>query len=131
MYLAFDPNSGVPVSAQLIEQIKYLVVSGQLTPGEMLPSVRGLAMQLHLNPTTVARVYRQLEAEEILYTQQGRGVFVRGNRSAYTIDEKRRRVRGLVRDLVVEAARIGLRFEEVQRMIEKEIQALKPEGDDE
>jgi len=131
VYLAFDPNSGVPVSAQLIEQIKYLVVSGQLTPGEMLPSVRGLAMQLHLNPTTVARVYRQLEAEEILYTQQGRGVFVRGNRSAYTIDEKRRRVRGLVRDLVVEAARIGLRFEEVQRMIEKEIQALKPEGDDE
>ena len=56
MYLSIEHNSGVSVSAQVIDQIKYKVVSGALQPGERIPSVRMLARQLKLNPTTVARI---------------------------------------------------------------------------
>lgn len=128
MYLTINHNSGVPVSGQIIDQIKYLVVCGQLKPGDPLPSVRGLAAQLKLNPTTVARVYRQLEAEEIIYTHPGHGVFVAHRRSALTLEEKRRRVRSGIRDLVVEAGRIGLDYEELLRLLGKEIRDVSIGG---
>ena len=104
MYIHIDHNSGVPISAQMIEQIKYLAVSGALRGNQKIPSVRGLASQLKLNPTTVARVYRQLEAEEIIFTQRGKGTFVAPRRSALTDEEKQRRLAGDIRKLVVEAA---------------------------
>ena len=76
MYININHNSGVPISEQIIDQIKYLAVSGALEGNQKIPSVRGLASQLKLNPTTVARVYRQLEAEEIIFTQRGKGTFI-------------------------------------------------------
>jgi GntR family transcriptional regulator len=124
MYLSIDHSSGIPVSAQILDQIKYLVVSGSLAPGERIPSVRGLAKQLKLNPTTVARVYRQLEAEEIIYTQPGRGAFIAHKRSALTSAEKRRRVQDAVRHLVVEAGRIDLDYKELLRIVEAEIEKM-------
>lgn len=128
MYLHIDYHSGVPVSAQVIDQIKYLVVSGQLEAGEQIPSVRALAAELKLNPTTVARVYQQLEAEEIIYTQQGRGTFIARKRSAMTAGQKRERVRAAVRALAVESARIGLDFEELKRLLDQEIDTIQGKG---
>jgi GntR family transcriptional regulator len=124
LYLSIDHNSGVPVSQQIIEQVKYLVIGGQLPPGEKLPSVRGLAAQLKINPTTVARVYRQLEAEEIIYAQAGRGAFVAQKRSVLTLTEKRRRLRGEIRRLVVESGRIGLDYSELVKLLEEEIKKI-------
>ncbi len=121
MYLTINHNAGVPVTTQIIDQIKYLVVSKRLHPGEQIPSVRGLAADLKLNPTTVARAYRQLETDEIIYTQRGRGTFIAHKRSALTLEEKRRRLRGDIRKLVVEAARIDLDYEELLSLIEQEI----------
>ena len=128
MYLHVDHNSGVPISAQLIDQIKYLVVSGRLEPGEQIPSVRALAADLKLNPTTVARVYQQLEAEEIIYTQHGRGTFIARRRSALTATEKRERVRSDIRALVVECARIGMDYEEMIKLIRQEIEGIQRKG---
>jgi GntR family transcriptional regulator len=124
MYLSIDHNSGVPVSAQIVDQVKYLAVSGQLRPGERIPSVRGLAAQLKINPTTVARVYRQLEAEEIIYTHPGRGAFIARKRSALTLEEKRRRLEPTVRSLVVEAGRIDLNYSELINMLRSEISEI-------
>jgi GntR family transcriptional regulator len=129
MYLQIDHNSGVPVSAQIIDQVKYLVVSGHLAPGTQIPSVRALATELKLNPTTVARVYQQLEADEIIYTQQGRGTFIARKRSALTLAEKRDRVRGQLRALVVESARVGLDFGELLRLLEQEIHTIQGKGE--
>ena len=121
MYFTIDHNSGVPVTTQIIDQIKYMVVSSRIRGGEQIPSVRGLASELKLNPTTVARAYRQLEAEEIIFTQRGRGTFIAHKRSALTKEEKRRKLRGAIRKLVVEAGRIDLAYDELVKMIEAEI----------
>lgn len=125
MHLTIDYHSGVPVSAQIVDQIKYLVVAGRLAPGEQIPSVRALAATLKLNPTTVARVYNQLESEGVIFTQPGRGTFIAPRRPGLTLDEKRRRLQGAVRALVVEAGRLGLGYDELLRLLTREIDAIQ------
>ena len=74
-----DPRSGVPLYLQLIEQVKRAVALGTLGPGEQLPTVKSLALDLTVNPNTVARAYRDLERDGIIETSPGRGSFVRSN----------------------------------------------------
>ncbi|MGH7755820.1 MAG: GntR family transcriptional regulator [Vulcanimicrobiaceae bacterium] len=76
-----DPRSGVPLYLQLSEQIKRAVALGTLAPGEQLPTVRTLAIELTINPNTIARVYRELEREGVIETSPGRGSFVSANGS--------------------------------------------------
>ena len=128
MYLTIEHNSGVAVSAQVIDQMKYLVVSGELAPGERIPSVRALAQQLKLNPTTVARIYRQLEADGIIYTQPGSGTFIAKGQTGLTLFEKRRQVGRRIRELVVEAGRIGLDYQELLKLVGREISKIRHKG---
>ena len=74
-----DPHSGVPIYLQLIEQIKRSIALGVLASGEQLPTVKQLALNLTINPNTVARVYRELERDGVIETSPGRGSFVRAN----------------------------------------------------
>ena len=74
-----DPRSGVPIYLQLIEQVKRSVAVGALTPGEQLPTVKQLALDLTINPNTVARAYRELERDAVIETSPGRGSFVRAD----------------------------------------------------
>ena len=74
-----DPHSGVPIYLQLIEQVKRSVALGVLVPGEQLPTVKQLALDLTINANTVGRVYRELERDGIIETSPGRGSFVRDN----------------------------------------------------
>lgn len=127
IYLKIDHNAGVPISAQMLEQIKYQVISGALAPGTKIPSVRALAAELKLNPTTVARVYQQLETEGVFQTQRGRGTFIAARRTAYTSEEQRRRLAPLIRALVVEAGQLGLDYGELVELIEAEIAAITQE----
>lgn len=77
--LTVDPRSGVPIYLQIIEQIKRSVALGVLAPGEQLPTVKQLALDLTVNPNTVARAYRDLERDAVIETAPGRGSFVRSN----------------------------------------------------
>jgi GntR family transcriptional regulator len=77
--LTVDPRSGVPIYLQIIEQIKRSVALGVLQSGEQLPTVKQLAIDLTVNPNTVARAYRELEREQVIETAPGRGSFVRAN----------------------------------------------------
>lgn len=77
--LTVDTRSGVPIYLQIIEQIKRSVALGVLAPGEQLPTVKQLALDLTVNPNTVARAYQELERDEVIETARGRGSFVRGN----------------------------------------------------
>ena len=72
-----DPRSGVPLYAQVVEQVKRSVAVGALAPGERLPTVKQLAVDLTINPNTVARAYRDLERDGVSETSPGRGSFVR------------------------------------------------------
>ena len=69
-------SSDAPICQQAVDQVKLLCVSGRLRPGEKLPSVRQLAADLHVNPTTVTRIYDQLAHEGVITLRQGQGTFV-------------------------------------------------------
>jgi GntR family transcriptional regulator len=77
--LTVDPRSGVPIYLQIIEQVKRSIALGVLQSGEQLPTVKQLAIDLTVNPNTVARAYRELEREQVIETSPGRGSFVRTN----------------------------------------------------
>ena len=95
-----DPRSGVPLYLQLIEQVKRAVALGALGPGEQLPTVKALAIELTVNPNTVARVYRELERDGVIDTSPGRGSFVSGDNA-----EARRAVADVARFAFETAAR--------------------------
>src|SRR5512144_760382 len=71
-----DMGSGIPAYRQIIDQVLGGIASGALQPGDQLPTVRQLAVDLAINPNTVVRAYRELEIRGILSTQQGIGTFI-------------------------------------------------------
>jgi GntR family transcriptional regulator len=81
-----DPSSHVPIYLQIADAVRAAVAAGVYRPGEMLPSLRAMAIEIHVNPNTVQRAYDELEREGLVYSQRGRGLFVaeRGTASAQT-----------------------------------------------
>ncbi len=71
-----DMHSGVPLYRQLIDQVQAAIAAGLIVPGDQLPTVRQVAVDLEINPNTVMRAYREMEIRGILDTQQGTGTFV-------------------------------------------------------
>jgi GntR family transcriptional regulator len=98
-----DPRSGVPIYVQLSDQVKRAIALGALSAGEQLPTVKALAVQLTINPNTVARVYRELERDGIIDTSPGRGSFVCANSGTAPetaiADLAGRQIEAVVRDL--------------------------------
>jgi len=76
LHLQIDPNSGIPVYRQMMDQVKYYLASGALQPGDQLPSIRELAQKLAINPTTVVKAYSELEHGQVIEMRHGKGVFV-------------------------------------------------------
>ncbi len=73
---SLDPKSGVPYYKQIILQVEMAIADGRLITGNQLPTVRSLAVDLQINPNTVARAYNELEIRGIVTTQQGTGTFI-------------------------------------------------------
>ena len=76
MFFRIDPDNGVPIYDQIARQVKYAVANGALRAGELVPSVRELAMLLTVNPNTVSKAYRDLQNESVLETMRGEGLRV-------------------------------------------------------
>jgi GntR family transcriptional regulator len=117
-----DPRSGVPLYLQLIEQVKRAIAVGALRPGEQLPTVKALALDLTVNPNTVARVYRELERDGVIDTSPGRGSFVRTDGGAL---EARRAVADVAQTAfeaaIREAKALGLSREETNELMARTI----------
>jgi GntR family transcriptional regulator len=115
--LTVDPRSGVPIYLQVIEQVKRSVAVGVLSAGEQLPTVKQLALDLTINPNTVAKAYRELERDGVIETAPGRGSFVKSNgqadsTKAAAIDIARNALTSAVR----EAKSVGLSSEDVRSL---------------
>jgi len=119
-----DFNSGEPVTRQVVAQIKWMVATGHLAVGEKLPSVRELASQLKVNPTTVSRIYSELSAEDVIVLRQGQGAFVSSRPSMINRTEAKKQVRELIRRMLSEAVRLGLSHDDIQQLIESEFENL-------
>jgi GntR family transcriptional regulator len=111
MEFKLDATSGVPLYRQIIDQVQAGLASGTLKAGSQLPTVRSVAVDLEINPNTVARAYRELEIRGVLETQQGTGTFIAHRLEVRDDLEQARKLDQLVTDLVtrVGAAGFGLR----------------------
>lgn len=99
--ITIDPRSAEPAFAQLKQQLSAQVDSGELQPGDKLPTVRTLAIELGLAPNTVARAYRELEASGVVDTRGRSGTFVSGDRQGNA-------ARQAAADYVAKARALGL-----------------------
>lgn len=126
--LTVDPRSGVPIYLQIIEQIKRSVALGVLQDGEQLPTVKQLALDLTVNPNTVAKAYRDLERESVIETFAGRGSFVRGDGVTDTVKAAAADVaRAAFETAVREAKSLGLERARVRALADDVINRWFPE----
>jgi GntR family transcriptional regulator len=108
-----DMASGVPVYRQIIDQILGGIASGTLKPGDQLPTVRQLAVDLAINPNTVVRAYRELEIRGVLDTQQGVGTFITTEPVRPDDAERQRQLDQLVGDFMARAGAAGFSADEL------------------
>src|ERR1051325_7277837 len=95
--VSIDAADRTPIYAQLDRALRAAIAAGRLQPGDQLPTVRQLAVDLRVNANTVARVYAELERDGVLETRRGVGSFVRaGPAEARSGEERRRRLRAFV-----------------------------------
>jgi GntR family transcriptional regulator len=108
-----DLHSGVPVYRQLIDQVMGSIATGKLAGGDRLPTVRQVAVDLSINPNTVARAYRELEIRGVLETQQGTGTFIGHQKVQRNDVERRRQLEQLASEIVARAGSAGFSLEEL------------------
>src|SRR5262252_7209510 len=103
--VAIDPRDPTPIYAQLDRALRAAIAAGRLNPGDQLPTVRQLAVDLKVNANTVARVYADLERTGILETRRGVGSFIRATAAeARPPDEHQRRLRAFVTRVLADAS---------------------------
>lgn len=124
MKLHIHPESGLPVYLQIEGQIKETIAVGGLKVNDKLPSVRRLALELGINPNTVARAYRDLERDGILRTATGSGTFVQIQTPGLLREEKLRRLHPYATQLAVEAAHLRLTREDVLALLNEAMKDL-------
>jgi len=107
-----DPTSGVPFYRQIIMQTEMAISDGRLWSGTQLPTVRALAVELQINPNTVARAYSELEIRGIVNTQQGTGTFISDKKVELTDEEREEILAGLARSFLATASSYGFTLEE-------------------
>lgn len=114
-----DPR---PIVRQIVTEIRRQIASGELPVGAMLPTVRGLAQQLTINPNTVAKAYNELSAEGWLDARQSLGLFVAPNRQRLSDAERSRRLREAVQHFVGEVIALDYSAADVIEAVDKELQ---------
>ena len=119
MQFRLDMQSGVPVYRQIVDQVHAARASGAVRPGDQLPTVRQLAVDLSINPNTVVRAYRELELTGALTTHQGTGTFITNAKVEHNAAERDRKLDQFVGDLVARAGREGFTVKEIRSRLKE------------
>jgi GntR family transcriptional regulator len=129
MNLELDFRSGIPIYLQVVERFKEFIASGRLTPGDQLPTVRSLALELRVNFNTVARAYRILDEVGIISTQQGRGTYVMNNPPPEVSEKIRQKaLKALTQRYLADAERFGASPEELDQILIDQVAHWKQTG---
>lgn len=126
MQIHISTTDGVAIYLQIVNQIKYLVASGRLTPGEELPAIRVLAERLVVNPNTVARAYRELETAGIVEKRRTAGTYVSEQGSPLARRERVKILTERIDALLAEAQQLDITFADVVKLIEQRQAVLQP-----
>ena len=127
MKIYISPNDGVPIYLQIVQQIKHLVASRRLKAGQELPPIRDLAQDLLINPNTVARAYRELEAAGLVTSRRGAGTHICDEGSPLARKERLKILNDRIDALLAEADQLDVDFEQVTEMIGKRHKAMHGE----
>ena len=125
MDLIISNSSDRPIYEQIVTQIKELILTGELQPGQKLPSIRALANGLRISVITTKRAYTDLEAQGFIETVQGKGSFVTGGNVELLREERRRQIEQRLMRLVEDARAAGIGVDELRKMLD-----LIMEGDE-
>ena len=117
MEIYISNTSGVPIYAQITEQIRAKILSGELKEGEMLPSIRLLAKELRISVITTKLAYEDLEQAGFLYTLPGKGSFVAAQNPEIHREEALRQVEQHLQNAIDAARRGGIEPEEVRETL--------------
>ncbi|HET6326954.1 MAG TPA: GntR family transcriptional regulator [Planctomycetaceae bacterium] len=119
MQIHISATDGVAIYVQIVNQVKYLVASGRLTPGAELPPIRVLAERLLINPSTVARAYRELEAAGIVEKRRTAGTYVSDQGSPLARRERVKILTERIDALLAEARQMNIAFDDVMKLVEQ------------
>ncbi len=127
MDITINVTDGVPIYRQIVNQVKYLVASGLLRPGEELPPIRTLALQLKVTPNTIVKAYGELEISGVVHKRQGSGTYVsEGRPQLVALRERRRIVEQRIDGLLAEAHQLNFSADDILRMIRERQAAMDP-----
>lgn len=118
-----DPR---PIGRQIVDAVRMKIATGEIDPGDQLPSVRGLAQQLMINPNTVAKAYAELTTEGWLESRQGMGLYVAAPRQRLSDAERGRRLDDAVGRFVNDVIPLGFPPDEVEARVAREFRQLVP-----
>ena len=122
MNLEIDFRSGIPIYLQVVERIRERIAASQLAPGDQLPTVRSLALELRVNFNTIARAYRILDETGIISTQQGRGTYVTNTTPPEASEKIRQKaLTELARRSFADAERLGASPEEFNQILKDQV----------
>ena len=117
-----QPSSGAPIYRQLIDQVRRMVASGQLTPGMEFPSVREVAAEYTVNPTTISKAYSLLEAEGLLDRHRGKPMTIATPRwNQNSLAQRLKQVEAQVEALVLAARQLDLREADLTQLIKRKM----------
>src|SRR4029078_5227991 len=119
MQIHISPGDGVPTYKQIVNQVKYLVASGRLAPGEELPPIRVLAERLLINPNTVARAYRELEMAGVVEKRSTAGTYVSDAGSPLARRARLKILTERIDALLAEARQLGVGVDEVLEILRR------------
>jgi GntR family transcriptional regulator len=124
MHVRIDPASGIAIYEQIVRAVKFAVARGTLAAGELVPSVRELALQLAVNPNTVARAYRDLQSEGLLLPVRGTGLEVSPKALAACQRGRLELIRERLRFVLEEAVGNDVSSDELGTMFREELDRL-------
>jgi len=128
--LSLDFHSDEPITLQIVRQIKALVAEGALNPGDQLPTVRELAIDLRINFSTVSRAYRILDEQRLISTQRGRGTYIwdadgpaRGQEAAAQVTAEQ--LAQMARRFITEAVEQGAELEQIEEAFARQVESWR------
>ncbi len=113
MELFINNHGSKPIYEQISDQIKALIISGELQAGEALPSIRSMARSLHISVLTVQKAYDKLQEEGFIETTAGKGCFVSARNQDFYLEEQQKKIEELFVQAIDTARASGIKLEKL------------------
>jgi GntR family transcriptional regulator len=131
MDIIINIADGVPIYRQIVNQVKYLVASDLLRPGEELPPIRTLALQLKVTPNTIVKAYDELESSGVVHKRQGSGTYVSETRPTLANRERQRIIEQRIDALLAEAHQLNFTADDILKLVRERRAAMESATSDE